>query len=130
MSSPFNTLYAIVKARLETLGADFAATTYALQVGDADTTTGVPALTYGEATEIEAIILSRAATQILQGTGLYVKLDALGLTQTALNEGDRVKDADDNMYTVVTVQPNMVGDILAYYSLELVYQPMLEAPAE
>lgn len=128
MSSSFSTLYGIVKTRLETLGADFTVTYYSIQIGDADSTTGVPAVTYSSGTEAEIIILSKAATQILQGTGLYVKLDALGLTQTALNEGDRVKDADDNMYTITAITPNSVGDILAYYSLDLVYQPMLEAP--
>lgn len=129
MSSPFSTLYTIVKTRLETLGADFTATYYSIQIGDASSTTGVPAVTYAAGAEAEIIILSKAATQILQGTGLYVKLDALGLTQTALNEGDRIKDADDNMYTIISIMPNSVGDILAYYSLDLVYQPMLEAPA-
>ena len=128
MSSPFNTLYTIVKARLEQLGASFTVTHYTLEVGDANSTTGVPALTYGEGTETEAIILSRAATQILQGTGLYVKLDALALTQTDIAEGDRIKDADDNMYAVTTKTPNTVGDILAYYSLDLSYNQMLEAP--
>lgn len=126
--SVFDLLYVTVKSRLEQLGADFTITYYALTVGDADSTTGVPALTYGEGTEAEAIILSRAATQILQGTGLYVKLNALALTQTDIAEGDRIKDADDNMYTVTTKTPNTVGDILAYYSLDLTYNPMLEAP--
>jgi hypothetical protein len=126
MSTVFTSLYTTVKTRLETLGADFTVTHYTLTIGDADATTGVPATTYSEGASIEMIILSKAASQILQGTGLYVKLDCLGLTQTAISEGDRIKDADNHYYTAATVQPNMVGDQLAYYSVDLTFQPLLE----
>ena len=125
MTSPFETLYTTAQTQLEALDADLTVTHYTLTLGDADATTGIPAKTYSEGAEITMIILSKAATRILQGTGFYVRRDALGLTETAVAEGDRVKDADDNYYTVVSVQPNMVGDITAFYAADLTYNPML-----
>lgn len=123
----FATLYDIVITRLKTVEPDvsFNVTQYALTVGDANATTGIPAITYGEGATIEMVILSKAASQILQGTGLYIRRDALGLTKTAVAEGDRIKDADDHIYTVVSVAPNPVGDVMAYYQADLTYNPML-----
>jgi hypothetical protein len=125
MSSPFSTIYDTVQTRVEALGADIEVTHYELTLGDANATTGIPAQTYSEGTAIDMIILSKAATQILTGTGLYVKRDALGLTKTAVAEGDRIKDADDNYYTVTSVLPQPVGDVMAYYQADLIYNPML-----
>lgn len=132
MAASFATLYDVVKARLtgEPFNADVNVTHYALEVGEANSTTGVPAVTYAAGETIEMLLLSKAAQQIISDTGLYVKRDVLALTKDTVEEGDRVKDADDNMYTVISIQPNPVGDILVYYAVDLVYMPMLEAPAE
>lgn len=70
------------------------------------------------------LVLSKAATQILAGTGLHVKTDALGLTETAVAEGDKIKHtvaAVDRYYVVDSVVPQPVGNLIAYYEVNLTY---------
>ena len=123
----FTTLYDTILARVTASnpGVDLTVTHKTLSLGAENATTGVPAVSYSAGDTITLMLFSKAAQQILRDTGIYVKSDAIGLTTTAISEGDRILDQNSNTYTVVAVKPNPVGDIMVYYEAELTLLPAL-----
>ena len=118
--STFTGLYDRFAAKLRFIGASLDVTRRTLSLGVADGETGWYAKSYANTT-IEMVILGRAATLMLIESGLYVKRDAVGLTKTAVIEGDEVMDAASRYYTVESVTPHCVGDLLVFYECQLVY---------
>ena len=119
------TLYDDIVAKVTALGADIHVTLYTISLGSPDAKTGIPAITYSAGTTIEMPIFSKAAQQMLLGSGIYVRLDAVGLTKTTVHEGDRILDRLGNYYAVISIKSNPVGDLLIYNEVALVLQPWI-----
>lgn len=115
------TLYDTLLKKVKDLGANVNVTWKVLSLG---TQSANPPYWYAQSfsagTSIEALIFPKAAQQLLQGSGLYVKLDSLCLTKSAVNEGDILIDAGSNSYRVVSVKKHTVGDVLVFYEADLV----------
>lgn len=118
--STFTGLYDRFAAKLRFIGANLNVTRKTLSLGAADAETGWYAKSYADTT-IEMIILGRTATLMLIEAGLFIKRDAVGLTTTAIIEGDEIMDAASRYYTVESVTPHCVGDLLVFYECQLVY---------
>lgn len=125
MVSP-STLYATVLAKLKAIEptASFNVTHYTLSLGDANASTGWFEETYSEGATIEVILVTKATQQTLTGSGFYVRLDTLALTLTAVAEGDKIKDANDLYYKVISVKPQPFGDVNVLYVADLTYLSM------
>lgn len=122
MTTPQN-LFTDLLARFEASGTSADVTHYALTLGDQNATTGCYAQTYAEGATISMIIVTKAAQRVLFGTGITVKRDAVGLTDTQVAEGDEVKDAFDAYWTVQTVTPHPWGDSTVVYEAQLTINP-------
>lgn len=122
MSSPAN-LFADVLARFEATGASAAVTHYVLSLGAQNGTTGCYAESYAAGATIHMMIFTKATQRFLQGTGISVRRDAMGLTDTAVSEGDKVKDANNLYYRVTAVKPHPWGNISVFYEVDLTYNP-------
>ena len=122
----FSTLYATVLAALKKVEptATFNVTHKTLSLGDALTPTGWFASQYSVGATIEMIILSKASQQFLTGTGEYVRTDALGLTLTAVSDGDKIIDANGLKYKVTGVRPHPIGNLNVTYAVDLTYLPL------
>ncbi len=116
-----STLYDQILAKVTALGASVAVTHYTLSLGAQDTVTGIPAKTYAAGASINMIILGKAAQQMLTGTGIYVKTDAVGFTKTAVSQGDKIKNASNMYYIVESAVFFNVADIAVFYTVNLTY---------
>ena len=93
-----------------------------LMLGSRDSTTGWYAKSYEEQT-IEMIVVSRAATHMPLPPGVYVRLDAVGLTADPVYEGDEIKTASDQYYQVETVREHPIGDSFFFRECDLTLLP-------
>lgn len=59
--------------------------------------------------------------------GVYPRLDAVGLTVDAFEEGDQVKDSTDVYWDIETIRPYYQGDSLVYYECDLNKAEMFQA---
>jgi UDP-N-acetylglucosamine enolpyruvyl transferase len=114
-------LYNQLLAKVTALGASVDVTHYTLSLGAQDAVTGIPAKSYSVGTTIEMLLFGKAAQQILTGTGLYVRTDAVGLTKTLVSQGDKIKNAANHYYTVESAVPNPIGDIVIFFTVNLTY---------
>ena len=114
-------LYDQLLAKVTALGASVAVTHYTLSLGAQDAVTGIPAKTFSAGSSIDMIILGKGAQQLLTGSGIYVKTDAVGFTKTAVSQGEKIKDANNLYYIVESVVPNPIGDIVIFYTVNLTY---------
>ena len=122
----FSTLYDTVKAKLSAIEptASFEVTHYTLSLGAADAVTGQFAKSFSAGSTIEMLMVSKAAAHLLYGSGYYVKSDVLGFTETAVSEGDKIKQtiaAVDYYYIVESCVPQQVGDLIVFYTANLTY---------
>ena len=122
MSTP-STLFTDILTRFEATGADAAATHYVLSLGAANATTGAYAETYAAGVSIHMPIFSKATQHLLIGTGFYVRKGLLGFTDTAVTEGNKIKDAGNLYYKILAVRPHHWGDIIVLYECDLEYNP-------
>lgn len=116
-----STLYDQILAKVTALGANVAVTHYTLTLGSQDAVTGIPAKSYSAGTSIDMVIIGKGAQQILTGTGLYVKTDAIGFTKTAVSQGNKIKNANNLYYIAESVVPNPIGDIVIFYTVNLTF---------
>lgn len=119
-----STLYDQLLTKVKQLGANVNVTHYTLTLGAADAVTGLYAKSWSAGTTIEMIIIGKGAQQILTGTGIYVRTDAAGFTKTVTCEGDEIKDANNLWFLAESVMPHPVGDIIVFYTVNLVYLPL------
>ena len=117
----FSTLYDVLLAKVVEYGASVDVTHYTLSLGAQDAVTGVPAKSYSAGSTIEALIFGKAAQQMLTGTGIYIKTDSIAFTKTAMQQGDKIKDSNNLYYIIESAVPNVVGDILVFYTVNLTY---------
>jgi hypothetical protein len=89
-----------------------------LALGSANATTGWYVKSYTEST-IEMIIFPRAAQKLAVDAGVYVRLDAVGLTADPVEEGDQIEDANSVIYEVKTVKPHYFGDSFMWRECDL-----------
>ena len=118
--------YTKLTERLKQLDVSLNVTHYTLSLGSADATTGQYAKEWAAGATIEMPILSRSAQHLLTGMGIYVKAEMTGFTKTDVNEGDEIKDADDNYYRIDWIKNHYVGDTLIYREVALTYLPLHE----
>ena len=91
----------------------------ALILGDRDSETGWRAKNFSETT-IKMIIIPRGATQSALKAGTYVRLDAVGLTDTLLSEADEVKTSGGTYYEVKAIRNHSITpDTVEYYECDL-----------
>jgi hypothetical protein len=119
--------YTQLTNKLKGFGASLNVTYYALSLGDANATTGQYAKEWAEGATIEMPIVSRAAQQLLTGTGIHVRAEVEGFTKSTVAEGDEIKDASGRYYRVDWVRSHYVGDTLVYHEVALTYLPLHEA---
>jgi hypothetical protein len=115
-------LYATVLARLKAIEptATFNVTYYTLTLdGSTEDTSGWYTSSFSEGATIEAIILTKAAQQLLVGMGIYIKTDATALTLTPVSEGGKIVDANGLTYKVITVKHHPYGNITVVYEADL-----------
>ena len=96
----------------------FAVTYYNLFLGDQDAVTGW----YQKGYVIESVtmaVIPKGNVQILSGLGLYSRHDAVGLTNYSVETGGIIKDAFEDHYLIVGMQPFKWGDVFVYYACDL-----------
>lgn len=103
--------------------SSFDVTRRALALGDADTITGWYGKSYVESTA-EMVIIPKGMRSLALAAGVYPHYEVTGFHLDPVAEGDEVKDAAGNYYTVELTQPNYVGDNLAYYESSLTKLPL------
>ena len=119
-------IYPTITTIIKNMGASLNVTHYTLTLGDQNATTGLYPKNYSAGTTIEMPIFSKSAQQNLTAIGIYLKAEHTGFTQTAITEGDEIKDDADNYYRVDYVKANYVGDQLIYYEAGLSHLPLHE----
>jgi hypothetical protein len=119
-------LFTNLVERFNSIGAAVTVTHYTLSLGSQNASTGCYAETYSAGATINMVILTRTTQNLVQGTGLYVKLDALGVTDTAVCEGDKILDAASTYYRVVNVVVHSFANTNVYYEAQLSTVPFHE----
>lgn len=96
-----------------------------LTLGSPDSVTGWYSKSYTEST-IEMMIIPRAASDIASAAGVYVRLDAVGLTCDGVDIGDEIKTASNVYYEVKATKEHWVADSFMYRECDLVQLPLHE----
>jgi hypothetical protein len=107
-----------IRRRLEQLGASLSTSLYSINLGTQDSETGQYGLYYS-LSSIDAIIQPNPAVIENTKIGYYPVHVATMYTSTQINEGDIIKDAAGDWYTVKTVSPIELGDGIILYNGEL-----------
>ena len=96
----------------------------ALSLGTRDDETGWRAKNYAEST-IKMVIILKGATKLQLMAGSYVRLDALGLTNTSVKESDEIKVGASIYYEVKAIREMCVTpDTIEYYEVDLTKLPL------
>ena len=101
------------------------ATLHTLSLGAADAVTGWYAKSFADTT-INVVVVPKSQQSTLTGTGVYIRYDAVGFTDSAVVEGDEITDAQSIRYLVESVAPNGRGSKLDFYMLQLIKKVTLE----
>lgn len=110
-----------IRRRLEQLGSNLETSRYAISLDSQDAETGQYGIDYTHST-IDAIIQPNSAAIQNIHIGYYPVHIATIYTDTAIVEGDVIKDARDDWYLVKTVSPIEFGDGTILYEGELAYR--------
>ena len=92
-------------------------------LGTRDSVTGWYAKGYAEST-IDMVIVPRGANSLSLKTGVYARLDAVGLTQDVVLVGDEVETIPHVFYEVKTIRENWIGDSFEFRACDLTELPM------
>jgi hypothetical protein len=103
-----------IRRRLEQLGAILETTRYTINLSTQDSETGHYGLYYIAST-IDAVIAPDPVAVENSRIGYYPPYAITVYTSTALSEGDVIKDAASDYYTVKTVSPIEFGDDIILY---------------
>lgn len=90
-----------------------------------DSTTGWYEKTWVESTS-DGILIPKSATNLTLPTGTYVRLDYLYLTADPFEEGDEIRDANNNYYEVKAVKPYYIGNSFFRRECDLTTLPLHE----
>lgn len=121
MSTPAD-LFTDILARFESTGASADVTHYVLSLGAQDTR-GVYAESYAAGTTVSMPIYTKATQRLLVGSGVALKGEYMGITNVAVAAGDKIKDAANLYYRVLSVTPYPWGDVICFYTCELSHNP-------
>ena len=101
----------------------FLVTVYTLSLGDYDSVTGIPARQYTPTSAKVVIRPKGSGALVINGAGYYPKTDALGLTQSDIDEGDVIMDNYNSQsakyWLVVGRQPQTWGNTFVFFTLDL-----------
>ena len=111
----------------------FDVTVYKLDLGDYDSTTGVPARTYTSVSARVAVVPKGTSLRVF-GFGYYGANDAEGITAYEVNEGDIIVNVYGSTsvhgyWQVMTKQAVVIGNVLEGYFLglrKLLFLPFIE----
>jgi len=95
-----------------------------LMLGSRDSTTGwyEP---FWETSTIKMIIISRGASSMVVDAGVYVRLDAVGRTQTPVQEGDQIFVEGSRLYyEVKSAKPMFLLGSFSHYECDLTLLPL------
>ena len=92
-----------------------------LMLGNRDATTGWYSKSY-EATTIQRILASKTTSPAVLPPGVYVRLDAVGLTADPVYEGDQIR-VNSQYYQVETVRAHYIGDSFYFRECDLTLLP-------
>ena len=126
MGNVFDVLVKTFEAKSVSATCDV--THYSLVLGDRDGVTGWREKTWNETT-IKMIIILKGGSPSKLVPGTFVKYDAVGLTDTAVEEGDEIKLSTGEYYEVKSVYPilNVTPDRIDHYRCDLTELPLHEA---
>lgn len=96
----------------------FTVTLHSLFLGGQDTVTGWYRKGYVNLT-ITMAVIPRSSSRVLASMGVYCRLDAVGLTNYEVEEGDIVKDTFGDYWLISGKKPFTVGDTFVYYECDL-----------
>jgi len=102
---------------------NFLVTRHKLTLGTADSTTGWYEKLWTDST-IEMVIVPQGATSMAVAAGVYVRLDAVGLTADVVEEGDQTETESGLFYEVKTVKPYWRGDSFSHNECDLTLLPL------
>ena len=92
-------------------------------LGARDAVTGWYAKSFAEST-IKMVVVPQGANNLSLRTGVYARLDAVGLTQDVVLVGDEIETAASEFYEVKTVKPHWIGDSFEHRSCDLTELPL------
>jgi len=116
----------IVKTFESYKGGSLNVTKRALILGARNDVTNWCAKGFSEST-IKMAIIPRGATRLALACGAYVRLDAVGFTDTVLQEDDEVETAGGVYYEVKAVREHgLTPDIIEFYECDLTKLPLHE----
>lgn len=104
----------------------FNVTRRAPTLGSRDSWNGWRTISWSETTK-EMIIIPRGATQLAMVAGVYPRLDAVGITADAFEEGDQVKDSVNDYWDIETIREVYWGDSFVSRECDLVKSVMYQA---
>lgn len=105
------------------MALSFDVTRRKLVLGARDDTTGWYTKSYAEST-IELVVVPKGANSLALKTGVYARLDAVGLTQDVVFVGDEIETSASVFYEVKTVKPRWVGDSFSHRVCDLTELPL------
>lgn len=96
-----------------------------LWLGSQDSVTGWYSKNFADET-VEMVIIPRSATRLALTVGVYVRLDAVGLTADAVKAGDETKTDGNEYYEVKGVKEHFIGDSFSHRECDLTLLPLHE----
>ena len=105
------------------MAVDFSVTRRRLMLGARDAITGWYAKSFAEST-IDMVLVPQGANNLSLKTGVYARLDAVGLTQDVVLLGDEIETVAGIFYEVKTVKEHWVGDSFEHRECDLTELPM------
>lgn len=115
--------WAILLRKFTKKGISFDVTWRDLTLGTRHAITGWRSKDFYEST-INMIILTRGTSYRGLVPGVFVSMDGVGLTQSDVEFGDEIKDADGIYWEVKGQLPKRKGDTLDYYRVNLTELPL------
>lgn len=118
---PAPDLFLLLKKKWSEHGRTLDLTLRTLTLGSADLTTGWYSKSFNTST-IQMAILYKATQRSLLHAGIFMSQEAVGITKTAVREGDEILDANANTFTVLAVHDHNILDQFMFNQCDLKLQ--------
>ena len=110
--------------RFKKAGGDPDVTLYNLSLGALDTKKHQYAESYDAGATIQMIIIDKRLSDFIEGMGIHIQEHAVGLTDSsAAGQGDKIVDADGNVYKIASSTNVIFGSTTIYYICQLTKLP-------